>query len=89
MNQPQQKLAPTFTSSVSAENSAVPAVQVAPESGVIAVASPALALQARLNEALQPASVFEDRHAVLKMLTVFASACAGTWVFGALLYMQF
>lgn len=80
MNQPQQKVEKAFTSSVSAEDFADPAVQKVPESGAVAAASSALALQSN--------SVLGERHGAIKMLIAFASACAGTWGFGTLLYAQ-
>jgi len=88
MNQPQQKLVETFTSPVSSEELPVPIVQIASGNFAAAAASPARDLQAKLSRDLQSAPLFEDRHAVLKMIAVFTAACAGTWVFGALLYLQ-
>lgn len=53
------------------------------------LASPARALQAKLSRELQPALRFEAKHPVLTSIAVFTAACAGTWIFGAVLYMQF
>jgi len=58
------------------------------ESDVTETESPARALQAKLSHELQPAMRFEAQHPTLTALIVFVSACAGTWVFGALLYAQ-
>ena len=53
------------------------------------VISPARALQAKLVNELQPVKTFEAEHPVLMGMAVFVAACVGTWVFGAVLYMQF
>ena len=52
-------------------------------------ASPARALQAKLSRDLQPAMKFEAQHPVMTAIVAFTAACAGTWGFGALLYLQF
>ncbi len=87
MNQPQRK-------PVEMHNSAVGAVKPRPVleplslSNAAAMTSPARALQAKLSRELQPTERFADRHMGLTAVAVFVAACAGTWVFGALLYLQ-
>lgn len=88
MNGPQQKTVETPVSSVDIDDSANSSVQITDKNAVSAAASPAFALQMKLTEELQPTPLFQEAHGVLKMIASFAVACAGTWIFGALLYLQ-
>ncbi len=51
--------------------------------------SPARALQARLIRELEPVQAFEAERPVVVGMVAFVAACAGTWGFGVLLYLQF
>ena len=86
MNQPQRKPVETYNSAVGTVTPPRPVFE--PLSDTAAMTSPARALQARLSAQLQPAEQASDRYMFLKAAAVFTAACAGTWVFGALLYLQ-
>ena len=85
MNQPQRKLEETYDSAVAPAPR--PAFDVLSDTAGL-MTSPARALQAKLHRELESEVVTSEPYMVLKAMTVFAAACAGTWVFGALLYLQ-
>lgn len=88
MSNPQYKVEDQVLATESAGAHAGEPMDLFPDDNKMLI-SPARALQAKLVNELQPVKTFEAEHPVLMGLAVFATACAGTWVFGALLYMQF
>ncbi len=87
MNQPQRNLKEPLSTSGLGESSGNADLHLGQQASDESV-SPALLLQEKLNQDLQAAPVLDGRFDVILSVLAFVAACAGTWGFGALLYLQ-